>query len=186
PSLSPGSYLVTLGAEGFKSARVASVVVNGSEDSVLDAKLDAGRSSEPVVCQCTITHSAASSTGTLVDSKAITSVPLTTRNFTQVLSTASGAASDVNNAGLLGAGNQTVNVNGNTAGSTFTIDGTTANAVPNPDTITQFRIQTSQYDSGYGSHVPNTNLITKSGANEFHGTLWECVRNDIFNANAFF
>ena len=41
--------------------------------------------------------------------------------------------------------------------------------VPNPDTITQFRIQTSQYDSGYGAHVPTTNLITKSGANAIHG-----------------
>jgi len=191
PAVAPGNYGVRLSAAGFKTAQMLAVVVNVSEDSVLDVKLDAGTSELPVSCQCTVVHSASSSTGTLVDSKTITGTPLTTRNFTQVLGNASGAASNVNNAGLQGGGNQVVNVNGNTTAIAFTIDGATpgshlGNGVPNPDAITQFRIQTSQYDSGYGSHVPTTNLVTKSGANEFHGTLWEFLRNDVFNANAFF
>ena len=60
------------------------------------------------------------------------------------------------------------------------------NTVPNPDTISEFKIQTSQYDAGYGARVPTTNLVTRSGKNDFHGDLWEFVRNDIFNANDFF
>jgi len=52
-----------------------------------------------------------SSTGDLVDAKTITAVPLTTRNFTQVLSMSSGSAADVNNAGTLGRGTRNVNVN---------------------------------------------------------------------------
>src|SRR5207253_1087305 len=112
--------------------------------------------------------------------------PLTGRNFTQVLSNAAGAAGDVNNAGLLGNRNSNVNVNGNTAGSNFAVDGTSTGSVPNPDSISQFRIQTSQYDSGFGARVPTTNLVTRSGSNDFHGALWEFVRNDVFNANAFF
>src|SRR5216683_5721311 len=86
-----------------------------------------------------------------------------------------------------GAGSQNVNVNGNTATGTFTVDGAaSASTVPNPDTISEFKIQTSQYDAGYGARVPNTNLVTQSGENEFHGDAWEFVRNDILNANAFF
>ncbi len=123
----------------------------------------------------------------MVDSKTITAVPLTTRNFTQVMSMSSGSAAAVNNAGLLGTGSQSANVNGNTDTDRYTVDGAaSATTVPNPDTISEFKIQTSQYDSGYGARVPNTNLITRSGENQFHGDAWEFVRNDIFNANAFF
>jgi hypothetical protein len=149
--------------------------------------LEAGESTQQVVCQCHVSQTATSSTGTLVDSKTITAVPLTTRNFTQVMSMSSGSAASVNDAGLLGAGSQNVNVNGNTATGTFTVDGAaSASTIPNPDTISEFKIQTSQYDAGYGARVPNTNLVTQSGENAFHGDAWEFVRNDIFNANAFF
>jgi hypothetical protein len=185
--LSPDTYGVNFSAQGFKTSQLASVVVNVSEVTVVDAQLEAGESTQQVVCQCHVSQMATSSTGTLVDSKTITAVPLTTRNTTQVLSMSSGSAADVNNAGTLGRGTQTVNVNGNTTAGTYTVDGAAAGGtVPNPDAISEFKIQTSQYDAGYGANVPNTNLITKSGANDFHGDLWEFVRNDIFNANEFF
>src|SRR5258708_5613720 len=127
-------------------------------------------------------------TGPVSDSTwAAAPVPLTPRNLTQVLPMSSGSAASVKDAGLLGAGSQNLNVNGNTATGTFTVDGAaSASTVPNPDPISEFKIQTSQYDAGYGARVPNTNLVTQSGENEFHGDAWEFVRNDIFNANAFF
>src|SRR5207245_7550443 len=53
-------------------------------------------------------------------------------------------------------------------------------------TIARFKMQTWKYRSGYGARAPNTNLITRSGENQFPGDAWEVVRNDIFNANAFF
>ena len=122
-----------------------------------------------------------------VNSKTITAVPLTTRNFTQILSMASGSAADVNNAGTLGRGTRSVNVNGNTSAGSYTLDGAVApSAVPNPDTISELKIQTSQYDAVYGAQVPSTALITKSGEHEFHGDAWEFVRNDVFNANSYF
>jgi hypothetical protein len=58
--------------------------------------------------------------------------------------------------------------------------------VPNPDTISELKIHTSQYDALYGAQVPSTALITKSGEKDFHGDAWEFVRNDIFNANTLF
>lgn len=184
--LAPGAYAAQFSAQGFRTARMPSVVVNVSEAPTLDATLEPGEAAEPVDCQCrfSITTSA---TSTVVDAKTITAVPLTTRNFTQILSMASGSAADVNNAGTLGRGTRSVNVNGNTSAGAYTLDGAYApSAVPNPDTISELKIQTSQYDAMYGAQVPNTALITKSGENDFHGDLWEFVRNDVFNANSFF
>src|SRR5438093_3648142 len=185
--LSPGTYDVEFSAPGFKTSRAMSVVVSVSEAPDLDAQLEEGASEERVPCQCQLSETATSASGTLVDSKTITSVPLTTRNLTQVLSMSSGSTASVNNAGMLGAGSQSVNVNGNTATGTFTVDGAaSASTVPNPDTISEFKIQTSQYDAGYGTKVPNVNLVTRTGDNDFHGDVWEFLRNDIFNANSFF
>src|SRR5215813_5589541 len=64
--------------------------------------------------------------------------------------------------------------------------GRSPRAVPNPDTISELKIQTSQYDAVYGAQVPSTALITKSGEHEYHGDAWEFIRNDIFNANSYF
>jgi hypothetical protein len=184
--LPPGTYEVRFHSSGFKTARMSQVVVNISEVPALDASLEPGEPADVVECNCRVTL-ATSSTSTVVDAKTITAVPLTTRNFTQVLSMSSGSAADVNNAGTLGRGTRSVNVNGNTSGGTYTLDGAYApSAVPNPDTISELKIQTSQYDAVYGAQVPTTALLTKSGEHAFHGDAWEFVRNDIFNANAFF
>ncbi len=185
--LPPGVYDVTFASPGFKTARMRAANVSVSESAVLDATLEPGSPSEEVACNCRLSVANTSSTGTLVDHKTITSVPLTTRNYTQILSLSSGSAASVNNAGTLGRGTQSVNVNGNTSSGGSTLDGANSpSSVPNPDTIRELKIQTSQYDAGYGAQVPSTNIITKSGENEFHGSGWEFVRNDIFNANAFF
>jgi hypothetical protein len=184
--LAPGTYEAHFASQGFKPAVAASVVINIAEAPALDAVLEPGEAGEPIPCQCHFSVTT-SSTSTVVDAKTITAVPLTTRNFTQVLSMASGSAADVNNAGTLGRGTRNVNVNGNTSAGAYSLDGAFApSAVPNPDTISELKIQTSQYDAVYGAQVPNTALITKSGEHEYHGDVWEFVRNDIFNANSFF
>jgi hypothetical protein len=182
----PATYELTFAAAGFKTAKMAQVTVNVSEVQTVEAELEAGDTAELVECACT-QKVAGPATGTLVDQKTITAVPLNTRNFTQVLSMSSGSAADVNNAGTLGRGTSSTHVNGNTASGSYTIDGAySTSTVPNPDTISEFKIQTSQYDAGYGATAPSTNLVTRRGENEIHGTLWEFLRNDIFNANAFF
>ena len=86
----------------------------------------------------------------------------------------SGSVASVNNAGTLGRGTPSVNVNGNTTAGGYTVDGAYApSTVPNPDAISEFKIQTSQNDAMFGAMVPNTNLMTKRGENTFHGNAWE-------------
>jgi len=87
--LTPAPYEVTFAAGGFKTARMERVTVNVSEVPALDATLEPGDAGETVACQCKV-GSSAPSTGTLVDQKTITAVPLNTRNFTQVLSSRRG------------------------------------------------------------------------------------------------
>ena len=77
----------------------------------------------------------------------------------------------------------------------FRVDGVASNsvcdeggtAIPNPDTIQEFKVQTGQYDASYGRNAgANVELVTKGGGNEFHGALCEFFRNDDLNANTFF
>ena len=50
-------------------------------------------------------------------------------------------------------------------------------AIPNPDTIAEFKVLTAQYDASYGRNAGATvNLVTKTGSNEFHGSLFEFFR----------
>src|SRR5436309_165431 len=60
-------------------------------------------------------------------------------------------------------------------------------AIPNPDAISEFKIQTSSYDAGYGRNPgANVNVVTKSGTNSFHGSAFEFFRNGVLNANTWF
>lgn len=131
--LAPGSYEARFAAAGFKTARMEAVVVSVSEAPTLDAVLESGEPANIAACLCHVA-TVTSSTGVLVDAETITAVPLTTRNFTQMLSMSSGSAADVNNAGTLGRGTRNVNVNGNTSAGAYSLDGAASpSAVPNPD-----------------------------------------------------
>src|SRR5439155_14476686 len=77
---------------------------------------------------------------------------------------------------------------------TYVLDGAANNSVtsnqvvfnPNPDTVAEFRILSNNYTAEYGRNGGGTvSVVTKSGTNHFHGSLFEYLRNDAFNANDF-
>ena len=205
--LAPGEYRVKFTASGFKVAEVESVNVNVTETPVLDRALDVGAATEQVVveAQAETLQTASSTLGTVVGSKAVVSLPLTNRNYTQVLSLSAGANVSVNNASAFGKGSQDVSVNGlNTNENNYQMDGVNIDnfagnnlgadagiyvgiGIPNPDSLQEFKIQTSTYDASYGRNPgANVNVVTRSGSNAWHGSLFEFFRNTDLNAVDFF
>ena len=205
--LEPGSYRARFTASGFKTAEVGPVTVSVTETAVLNRSLEIGAASEQITVEAvTETIQTASSTlGTTVAGATITSIPLASRNFTQVIGMSTGVAVDVSNGAGFGRGSQNMSVNGaSPEKNNFQMDGVGINnaagngnagdaglytgiAIPNPDAIQEFKIQTSTYDASFGRNPgANVNVVTKSGTNQIHGSLFEFFRNEKLNANDFF
>src|SRR2546428_5283477 len=207
PLLDPGAYRVRFSAPGFKTKEVMSVTLAVTDTVALDQTLEVGATSEEITVEAVAEtiQTATSTIGTTVTGNTISSLPLPARNFTAVLGMAPGVAVDVANGVSFGKGSINMSVNGaNPEKNNFQMDGVAINnaagnnmaiesglytgiAIPNPDAIQEFKIQTSTYDSSYGRNPgANVNVVTKSGSNKFHGSLFEFFRNEHLNANDFF
>ena len=207
PLLPPGMYDVTVKAPGYADRTSPSVQVTVSETSSLTVMLAvAGATTNVQVTGSSGEVELESSTlGGLVDERAIKALPLSSRNYTQILGLSPGVIADLPTATVLGNGTQNVASNGATpTANNIQFNGIDANnlqensaavaqnfevgtAVPAPDTIEEFRVQTANYDASYGRGTgANVDLVSKSGTDNFHGNAWEFVRNNIFNANDFF
>ena len=205
--LSPGTYRVRFAAAGFKSAEVSGVVIDVTETPLLDKVLEVGAVTQTVTVESNVEtlQTQSSTLGTTVTGSNITSLPTSSRNYTEILTLSAGASASVNNASSFGKGTQDISVNGNDPGeNNYQMDGVAINdvansgsandsgiytgvAIPNPDAIAEFKIQTSTYDASYGRNAGgNVNVVTKSGTNNFHGTAFEFLRNTVLNANEFF
>ncbi|HXP87093.1 MAG TPA: carboxypeptidase regulatory-like domain-containing protein [Bryobacteraceae bacterium] len=205
--LPPGTYRVRFAAAGFKTEEVSSVTLNVAETPVLDRSLEVGTQTEQVVVEANaeVLQTADSTLGRVIDSNTLTNQPLATRNFTSIMGLEAGATGAVGNATVLGKGTADVAVNGGGLDqNNIQMDGATivngfgagnnadsgiyvGVAIPNPDAIQEFKIQTSTYDASYGRNPgANVNIVTRSGTNALHGSLFEFLRNSDLNANSFF
>ena len=204
--LIPGSYLIEVTAGGFGTQTLRSVPVVASEITQIEFKLRLGETSASIIVEDSpeLIQTQSATLGRATGEKTIVSLPLANRNFSQILALSPGVVVEVPNAGAFGRNTQNVSVNGaKTTANNFQFDGIDANnmsensasgfdpevgiAIPAPDTIAEFKVQTGMYDAGYGrSPGANVDIVSKSGTNELHGTLWEFFRNDALNANDFF
>lgn len=204
--LPPGNYSVKFSASGFKTVEVPSITVDVTETIQLNRNLEVGAQAQQVTVESTVeTIQAQNATvGGLVSGETVTDLPLSTRNYTQVIDLSPGVVANVATATAVGNGTMDINVNGSGSDqNTYMMDGViTTNygsggaaqsgsyagiPIPNPDSIQEFKVQTSQYDAAYGQNPgANVNVVTKSGTNNFHGDVWEFNRNNFFNANDFF
>ena len=177
--LPPGSYMAQFSATGFKTAEVETVRINVTETPVLDEVLEVGPQREQVTVEGNVeaVETASSSFGSVVSGSQVSGLPLTTRNYTQIVSLAAGVNAPVNNASAVGNGSLDVSVNGLDPGhNNYQMDGvsiTTFGAgrpeqgfysgigIPSPDAISEFKIQTSLYDASYGRNPgANVNVVT--------------------------
>jgi len=206
-ALPPGTYKLSISRNGFKSLTVPKVDIVVAETATLNVRMEVGAQAETVLVEATAEQlqTESSTLGRVTSGEQVRTLPLVTRNYTQIISLNPGVAADVTDAGALGRGNvgnggapiaanggtfndNNVQMNGaaiNDLQSSGTFSGGVA--IPNPDTIQEFKVQTGQYDASYGRNAgANVDLVTKGGGNEFHGAAWEYFRNDDLNANTFF
>ena len=206
PLLPPATYLVEFQAAGFKTQRRSDVTINVTATYTLDIAMDVGGVTDAVTVQggANLVQLETTTLVLLFNQLTVQNLPLTNRNYTQILHLSTGIVADVTNAGQLGRNTQDVYANGMRAlDNNYQMDGAHVNnfgtgragdslgytgiSIPNPDAIQEFKVQTTLYDAGYGRGVgANVNVVTKSGSNAFHGTAFEFLRNEALNANDFF
>jgi hypothetical protein len=204
--LAPGDYVASVKADGFAETKSQTISVVVSEISSVELHLPVAtaKTSIEVKADQDIATAESSTLGRAVDEEGVKALPLSNRNFTQILSLSPGVVVSLPDATTLGRGTQDVTANGGKpTANNIQFNGVDANnlaqnsamgdgeevgvAVPAPDTIEEFKVQTGNYDATYGRGVgANVDVVSKSGSNRFHGTAWEFLRNDLLNANDFF
>ncbi len=200
PLLQPGRYKVEVSANGFKRVIVEEVEVNVTQTATVNLKLEPSTVEETVTvtAEGTLVQQESSQVGRVIEGRAISQLPLPTRNFQQLLTLSPGASASVSNNTELGRGDSIISVNGQrTTSNSVRINGIDANsvgtnstpniAVPATDSLQEFVVQTSLYDASQGRNAGgNVEAITKSGGREFHGNIYAFLRDDALNANDFF
>ncbi|MCI0364320.1 MAG: TonB-dependent receptor, partial [Phycisphaerales bacterium] len=200
PLLRPGKYRVTVEKQGFQRLIRENVTVNTSERLRLDMVMEVGAVTESVTvtAQAPLLQSEQATLGHVVEGRTITSIPLATRNFTQILGTSAGVVGSIMNADNRGTGSDSVSVNGARRGSNnLLVDGVpTTNQLnnapdgdgtPSIEFLSEFKVLTSLYSAEFGRNLGSViNVTTRGGSNALHGNVYEFIRNTKFNARPFF
>jgi len=196
PSLPVGGYAIKVEMTGFKTANKPGVVVEVNTPATADVVLEVGQTNEVV----NITggqerlQTTNATIGNVVQQKAIESLPLNGRNPLTLITLEPGVVQ--RSFGGAGSG---VHVNGSRDRAyNVTIDGIEANesTVPNPvsnlyrinpDNIQEYKVTTNNATAEEGRNSgASISIATRSGTNEYHGTVFEFARNTALNANDFF
>jgi hypothetical protein len=196
PSLPIGRYSITVTAQGFKTNERSGLTVAVDQHAQVDFSLETGAVTETinVVGDTAQIEPETHSIGTVVDQQKIAQLPLNSRNFTTLAFIVPGVYPPVFNSSLGFRGGFNV-AGASEASNTFTYDGFDNNNdqqsipsyQPSVDAIGEFKVLTGLYDAEFGRNYGGQIVVTgKSGTNAFHGTLFEYLRNQIFDARNFF
>ncbi len=197
PVLAVGHYRVEVEHHGFKKFVRGGIILNINSNVRLDVTLEIGQTSEEVrvVADATMVDTREAQIGGLVDTRRVNDLPLNGRNVYDLVSILPGVAAT---RFLVTPDNQgnSINVNGSRSfHSTYMLDGgfnndlfrNSGNSAPNPDAVQEFRLITSNFSAEFGRNSGAVlNVVTKSGTNQLHGTLFEFLRNNVLNSRNFF
>ena len=200
PGLAGDTYNVTVSATGFQKFAATGVVLVVAGKARIDVALTVGSITQEIevtgesIAQVETTSSDLTST---ITSKQIDNLVLNGRNFTQLVNLAPGVVSQTgqDDAKVGVYGNVAYSMNGGrTEYNNWELDGgdnmdngsnATLNVYPNPEAIAEFKVLTSNYGAQYGRNGSGTiEVETKSGTSSFHGSAFEYLRNDFFNARS--
>jgi hypothetical protein len=189
-----GAYRVLVEAAGFSKMSSAPSALEINQTLRVDLKLEIGRLSDIVTVESVGSRieTENSTVGGTVTGVAIAELPLNGRNTLDLLATQPGVTPTNPDSGA--AGGYSIG-GGRTDSVTYLLDGglnndLLSNAViinPNPDAISEFRVLQSTYSAEYGRNAGGiVSIVTKSGTNDLHGSLYDYARNTVFDANDFF
>src|SRR5580693_2917601 len=211
PNLAVGRYNIVIEKMGFKPYQRTGIAVDANSTLLVDAVLEIGGHTEAITVSENAVHVEVSDTqmGEVVSGRKMAAVPLNGRSYTDLLalqpgvvpatSLTSNTQQDVGVSALSPSGSLnpgTVSIHGQREFSNaFIVNGSDAEEdvnsgtaiIPNLDSVAEFRILTNNFDAEYGGHSGGQiNVVTKSGANAFHGDGFEFVRNTSLDARNYF
>lgn len=203
PNLPVGRYSIVVTMPGFKTFTANDIELQVAQHLLLDARLEVGAVGQEitVAAGAPLIDTESSSVGQVVDTAAVEHMPLNGRSFWQLTQLTPGANYTPGGQGTRTGGksirSSVVNVTVNGTAPTWTgwaLDGTLISEMqtggtliqPNVDAIQEFKVEGSNMPAEYG-HTPNVvNATLKSGTNQYHGTVFEFLRNDKLDARNFF
>ena len=203
-SIPPATYTVMVEAQGFKKY-VQDVVLLADQIRDMDIHLQIGEASQQVTVEesSVQVNTVSQELSQVIESARVSDLPLNGRNAADLTLLVPGAVSAIaNNSGALQGdtkqvpGAEAIAVNGARPDQIgYNLDGAnnedlmsnTNDPFPFPDALQEFSVQTNSFDAQYGNNAGAVvNVVTKSGTNDFHGDLFEFVRNGYFNARNYF
>jgi hypothetical protein len=198
-----GRYAVTVELQGFKSFRVPGITLTSGDRVRINAKMQVGQIAETIeiIGAAPVLQLDSSAVGSLVSKEAVQDLPLNGRNFVMLAQLGAGVNQGAANALSSGtrpddrrpSATMSVGAQGSQVNN-FMIDGIdnndraigTAVIRPSVEALAEFRVQTGVYTAEVGRSAGGVvNLITKSGTNDLHGSLYEFFRNDAMDAAPF-
>jgi hypothetical protein len=200
PNLPLGPYRLEVSLPGFRTFVQTGIVLQVNSSPVINAVLAVGQRTElvEVNANAALVETRSVGVGQIMEQQRILELPLNGRNVTELI-TLGGAAVDVGNYSSQPRsmqGQRAISVAGGLAsGVNYSLDGAMHTnpydhlslPLPFPDALQEFKIETSALSASQGQHSgAQVSAVTKSGTNEFHGGLFEFVRNDLLNATEFF
>jgi hypothetical protein len=201
-ALQPGQYDVIVSAPGFRRYQAEGVTLRVAQSARIDITMQVGDTREEVNVKgegLAQVNTESSELGGTITGKEVIQLQLNGRNFTQLITLVPGVSNQTGqDEGVVGAqGNVNYSVNGGrTEYNNWEVDGGdmmdngsnfSLNVYPSVEAIGEVQVLTSNYGAQYGRNASGTvEVETKSGTNQFHGSVWEFVRNEAFNAHNYF
>src|SRR5215831_18186327 len=202
PSMAPGTYKMRTELPGFKTAVSEAFEVQVQQVVRLDIVLQLGQVSDTVevAAAAELLQSETAAVGTVIENKIITELPLNGRQYLGLVALAPNVNTLSPSAGQAGSrqGGDRANQAISTGGQRimfdyYTLDGVnntdpnfnTYIVLPSIDAIQEFKVQIGVYPAEFGHQSTQINVLTKSGGNAYHGSLFEFLRNDVLDAQPY-